>query len=129
MGQSGIMLVGIGILSFFLPPLGFQFRLINLFGSSAYEGGIILIGVGSTLVVVDLMRGRLAGKAGRPANDAASPPRFPPPAPPELRAKPRSGQVKPRNTPEARARFCGQCGQPIRVPTDSFCRSCGVRIG
>jgi hypothetical protein len=118
MKRWGALLIVMGILSFILPAIGMQFRLINLAGGDPSSSGVLFIIVGGVLFFIGQARERMASPTPRPAA-AARPPQAAPPARPVQAPPPAAGT--------GGHTFCGSCGTRLTGPV-KFCTSCGAAI-
>ena len=81
MVSLGILLLVLGIGSFILPLLGFQFRILSIFGANQDIAAIVIAVVGAALVAVGISRQRSAAPATSVSGGGTAP--MDPQAPPK----------------------------------------------
>ena len=107
----------IGALSFILPRVGIQFRLISLFGNRQTEAAIAFVVIGAIMLVASMRRGKSPADPARPPAPAV-----PVKAPPAAASAPVSSIP-----PSAGNRSCSKCGARADA-NDGFCMQCGTRL-
>jgi RNA polymerase subunit RPABC4/transcription elongation factor Spt4 len=101
MRKWGLTLLFIGTVSFVLPLIGLQLRIMNIFGGRK-EVSLLLIGAGAILFLASLAKSRRT-----PPGESSPMPRM--------------------ERPETQESSCPACGAKI-APDDRFCGVCGVTL-
>ena len=133
--QWGATLMFIGGVSFILPMIGFQFRLLNLFGGGP-GGGIFIAIVGGVLFAIGSMKEKAQSSPGpKPATSGQRPPVTPPSQPvPQPKTQPKKNTIRcsgcGAENDEGR-RFCHSCGTALieaAPPSAPICAGCGAPL-
>jgi len=144
--QWGAGLMLIGAVSFILPRVGIQFRLISLFGNRQTEAALAFIAIGAIMFIVGMSRGKSSAGSPQPP-----PPAAPAKTPPVTASAPALSGSRPAGIlacPKCGAKadagdsFCMQCGgplpatapapaTPVAAPSapETMCQKCGAKTG